>query len=228
MGAINLTKQTVNLSKQQTINLSKDYDAGLDEIQVGLGWDPAKPKPMGGILGSIFGLTTKVPDIDCDAWVSIFDDNDKVLDTIYFNNLKYMYDGRVVIEHHGDNLTGVGAGDDEVITIHLHQLPANAKRLTIGVTIYRGFSRGQSFDIIENVYIRLVDVKNNFEICRYADKNIYEYPRSQTFYAGDLINTSDGWQFRAIGVGDMSGSIGDAVKVAANANFSRVSGFGLK
>ena len=53
---------SVNLSKGQRINLSKEVE-GLSKIMVGLGWDAAKQS--GGILNHLFGSTSY--SIDCDA-----------------------------------------------------------------------------------------------------------------------------------------------------------------
>lgn len=221
--SINLTKQTVNLSKKQAINLSKSsVNDGLSDIDVCLGWDPAE-KTFGtkkhGLLGILSGLLAggiEQDDIDCDAWLGIYDGQSLVY-TVYFGALEYANPDtrRTVIQHHGDNLTGEGKGDDEVISISLKDLPSFVSRITVGVTIYMAQSRAQSFDMIKNLFIRVVDKRDNFEICRFENAAINEYRGATTFYAGDLVKNSDGtWDFVAVGTGDKSGTIGTAVQVA--------------
>ena len=40
----------INLTKGAKINLTKDFP-GLSEMQIGLGWDIAKPKGLSGLFG---------------------------------------------------------------------------------------------------------------------------------------------------------------------------------
>jgi len=43
-------------------------------------------------------------------------------ESIYYGN-KRSKNGSIV--HHGDNMTGIGNGDDEIIDIHLGKIPAH-------------------------------------------------------------------------------------------------------
>ena len=57
-------------------------------------------------------------DFDIDAWaLAIHEDGIKTKDLIYFSN---MNGAENCIHHMGDNLTGEGDGDDEVINIELY------------------------------------------------------------------------------------------------------------
>ena len=67
----------------------------------------------------------------------------------------------------GDNLTGEGAGDDEQIVIDLARVPQEYDRIVIVVNIYQAVQRKQHFGMIQNAFIRLVDARNNREMCRY-------------------------------------------------------------
>jgi tellurium resistance protein TerD len=40
------------------------------------------------------------------------------------------------VEHTGDNLTGVGEGDDEVIKVDLSKVPADVQKIAVTVTIH--------------------------------------------------------------------------------------------
>lgn len=116
---------SVNLSKGQKINLSKE-SAGLSQIMVGLGWDEVEqPK---GFLASLLG--SKPQDIDCDAFAIMLGYDGKLLYhtteieecTVFFNNLS---DRSGSIVHQGDNLTGAGDGDDEQIFVDLNRVPGD-------------------------------------------------------------------------------------------------------
>ncbi len=118
----------VSLSKNQTVSLSKQSTA-LSQLQFGLGWDPVKKK---GLFGSIFGGNDS---IDLDAGCVLLDAAGNKIDTIWFRKLKSSC-GSVV--HSGDNLTGEGDGDDEIIHVNLLKLPANVEYLAFTVNSFRG------------------------------------------------------------------------------------------
>lgn len=143
----------INLEKGQKISLNKADGTGLQQVFLGVGWDVAKSK---GFLG--FGGGGG--DIDLDASVVLFDDNKQVLDVVYFGQLRSK-DG--CIQHSGDNLTGAGDGDDEVIRVDLARVPANVKSIVFTVSSFRG----QTFEKVENAFCRLVDQQSNQQIASY-------------------------------------------------------------
>jgi tellurium resistance protein TerZ len=128
-------------------------------------------------------------DIDLDASVILFDDNKQVVDVVYFGQLRSK-DGS--IQHSGDNLTGDGEGDDEVIRVNLNQIPAQVKSLVFTVSSFRG----QTFEKVENAFCRLVDQSNNQEIASYKLS-------SQGAHTGLIIakiyRHNDAWKMHAIG-----------------------------
>lgn len=145
---------SVNLEKGQRISLEKD--GKLFSVSMGLGWDMAKK----GFLGGLFGGGNS---IDLDASCFVFDDQKRLLETVYFGNLE---SSENAIMHTGDNLTGEGDGDDEIINIDLGRLRPDAQSLVFTVSSFRG----QTFDQIENAYCRLMDRANGQgkELARYA------------------------------------------------------------
>lgn len=144
----------INLQKGQKISLDKEAGHALSKIVMGLGWDAKK---AGGIAGSLFGGGS----IDLDASCLLFDEYNKVLDTVWFVQLKSR-DGSVM--HTGDNRTGEGEGDDEQIAVDLGRVPANVKALVFTVNSFTG----QSFDSVANAYCRLIDERSGKEIARYV------------------------------------------------------------
>lgn len=232
MGAVNLSKQTVNLSKGELVNLSKSSE-GLKKVMIGLGWDEAekgyvteKYIRQPGIIGRLLGqkpveaerqvYVGNSDSIDCDAWVALMHDgkfSGNVSDIVYYGSLIWKNkSGDIVIQHHGDNLTGEGDGDDEEISIDLSKIPSEYNCILVGVTIYRGLEKSQSFDMIKNTFVRIVDEKDGFEICRYNQADMAGAPGAITFIAGELYKDKGEWQFKAMGEGNKDRDI----SVAAN------------
>ena len=188
---------SVSLQKGQKVSLSKGND-GLNRVVVGLGWDEA-PRG-GGLLGALFASAP----IDCDA-SAIMLRNGKLVDTkdiVYFGNLKHR-SGTVV--HMGDNLTGAGDGDDEQIVIDLARVPAEYDRIVMVVNIYQAAQRNQSFGMIRNAFIRIVDGRNNMEMCKYNLSENYNGMTAMIF--GEVYRHNGEWKFNAIGQGTTDNSI---------------------
>ena len=146
----------INLVKGQKIDLTKGRSS-LSSVMVGLGWDPVEKKKSGGFLGGLLGGGGSGAEIDCDASVLLLDENGKLKakkNLVYFGN-KTSQDGSVV--HSGDNLTGDGDGDDEVINVNLNAISPSVHRLVFIVNIYQAKQRKQDFGLIQNAFIRLVD-----------------------------------------------------------------------
>jgi tellurium resistance protein TerZ len=73
--------------------------------------------------------------VDLDAQAVIFDDMGAVADAAFHNQLSAC-NGKVT--HSGDNQTGIGQGDDEVIKADLDGLPSNVSAIAIVVNCYSG------------------------------------------------------------------------------------------
>ncbi len=145
---------SVNLSKSQKISFAKKSQ-GLQQVFVGLGWKPAQASS--GFFKSMFST----PDaIDLDASCIVFDAQKNVIDTVWFRQLRNSNNS---IVHTGDNRTGEGDGDDEVIKLDLSKLPENAAQLVFVINSFTG----QTFDKVGNAYCRLVDQVTGKEIAQY-------------------------------------------------------------
>lgn len=175
---------TINLQKGQKISLSKESGGALSKVVMGLGWDAKKTGV--GLLKGVFGGGGS---IDLDASCVLFDEQNKVVDTVWFRQLKSR-DGSVV--HTGDNLTGEGEGDDEQIIVDLDKVPASVKSLVFTVNSFTG----QTFDAVENAFCRLVDNSNKKEIARYTLSS--QGPHSAQIMA-KLYRHGGEWKMHAIG-----------------------------
>ena len=186
---LKLGSKPVNLKKNEKVELRKANDEVLKAVVVGLGWDPAKA----GV------------NIDCDSSVFLCQ-NGKLRsknDVIAFYN-KCHYSGAVL--HHGDNITGNGAGDDERITIDLTKMPPSYDRAVIVVNIFLSRIKMQHFGKIKNCYMRICD-QNGKELCRYTLSENGEYNRKSAMIFGELLRQGDVWVFHAIGQGTNDHSI---------------------
>jgi stress response protein SCP2 len=210
---------SINLQKGQKVSLSKE-SAGLSKVIVGLGWDEAAPaqpqQKQGGFFSSLFGSNTSGSmqsiggdTIDCDASAFLLQSGRlcNKNDIVYYGNLRHAT-GAVV--HMGDNLTGAGDGDDEQIVVDLAQVPQQYDRIVVAVNIYHAMQKNQHFGMIRNAFIRLVDGRNNNEICRY---NLTEsYPGITAMVFGEIYRHGNEWKFNAIGQGTNDGSIADLAR----------------
>lgn len=191
---------SVKLQKGQKVSLSKEH-AGLSKIIVGLGWDEVQQQR------SFFA--PKPQDIDCDAFALLLVDGKLASsqDIVYYGSLKHN-SGSVV--HMGDNLTGAGDGDDEQIVIDLNRVPAQYDRIILAVNIYQAYERRQHFGMIQNAFIRLVDARNNNEMCIYNLTENYSNQTAMLF--GEVYRYNGEWKFNAVGQGTTDGSISDFAK----------------
>lgn len=189
---------SISLQKGQKVSLSKD-NAGLSQVLVGLGWDEA-PRKRAGFFAP------KPKPIDCDASALLLK-NGKLADqsdVVYFGNLRHKSG---TIQHMGDNLTGAGDGDDEQILVDLAKIPAEYDRIVIVVNIYQAFQRNQHFGMIQNAFIRLVDGRNNREMCQYNLSEDYSGMTAMIF--GEIYRHNGEWKFNAIGQGTNDPGIGE-------------------
>ncbi len=133
----------VSLTKGQRVSLEK-VAPGLSEVFVGLGWD-VKATDTGS-------------DFDLDSSVFLLGANEKLISDkhfIFYNNL-VSPDPNKSVQHIGDNLTGLGEGDDEVIKIDLKKVPEEVKKIVITVcTLLKslpacpGMSRNRLFQVVD-------------------------------------------------------------------------------
>ena len=226
--SINLSKQTINLSKSQVINLSKQAE-GLNDVMIALGWQENQGGYTDverlinpGLIGKFFGVQPKVVtqriynkqyEYDLDAWVVFMENNKPVSGAILYYGNKDMYNNGNAFAHHcGDDLVGGGKGDNEQIHLNLDKIPNKYDGVLIAVTIYKGRERNQQFKDIKDMFVRVVDRKDNFEICRYEDSIAQEYDDCTTFIVGRLYKECGEWQFIADGYGTRDASITDAIK----------------
>ena len=180
----------VSLAKGQRVSLEK-VAPGLTEIFVGLGWDTKVTH--GGF------------DFDLDASLFMLGSNEKLISDnhfIFYNNLTSP-DPDKSVEHTGDNLTGDGDGDDEVIKINLQKVPSDVQKIVVVVTIHDAEQRSQNFGQVDNAYVRIVDSKTNVEAARF---DLTEDCSVETaMIMAELYRKNGEWRVNAVGAGYQGG-----------------------
>ncbi|GAA0069640.1 TerD family protein [Clostridium sardiniense] len=180
----NQAANILNLEKNTVLDLTK-RNPGLEKVILGAGWDIAS----GGT------------DFDLDIAAFMLDANNKfntVSNVIFFNNK--VGQG---IQLGGDNRTGAGDGDDERISIDLGAVSPEIQKIVFVVTIDKAREKRQTFGMINNSYVRLLDVNNGErEICRFNLKENGSTATSIIF--AELHRDAGEWQFKAIGEGKIA------------------------
>ena len=168
--------QLLDLNKGDILDLSKVSNS-LTTVRAAAGWDVNKG------LGSDY-------DLDLCAYLCT---SRGVKNTVYYRN-KSAHG----IHLDGDNLTGVGDGDDENIFVTLSKIDSDIERIIFAVVIYDASSRKQKFGNVKNAYMRLIDENTGSEICRYR---LTEDGGSNTAAILASLNKdeSGNWSFEAIG-----------------------------
>ena len=174
----------LNLNKNDVLDLTK-RNPGLKRVMLGAGWD----------------LSNNGSDFDLDIAAFLLDANNRfntVSNVIFFNN-------RVGqgIALAGDNRTGAGEGDDETINIELEKIDSNIQKVVFVVTIHEAMAKRQTFGMINNSYVRLVDLdQNGKELCRFNLKENGSTATSVIF--AELYRNGLEWQFKAVGEGKIA------------------------
>ncbi|MFF7858574.1 TerD family protein [Streptomyces sp. NPDC007904] len=191
-GKINLDKGRVSLQKNQTVSLMKGGRPLLSQVSMGLGWEPAY----------------RGKDIDLDASVIAYGPQRNHIDSCYFGKLQIV---NGAIRHSGDNLTGEGGGDDEVITVDLGRLPQEVSGLVFTVNSFSG----QKFTEVAKAYCRLLDATTGEELVRF-DLTSAE-PQTGVMMAKLIRQFSGEWEMTAMGDFVKSRTVRGMVKPAAQA-----------
>jgi stress response protein SCP2 len=170
----------IELTRGQELPLTRADGSPLGRLRMGLGWDKK--------AGAGF-LSTGVKDVDLDASAVQFSGG-ALFDIAFFNHLETR-DGSVV--HLGDNLTGRGEGDDEVITLDLSKVWHSVDTILFVVSSYQG----QTLEWVGSAYCRLVD-EDGEELARFT---LTEGVPRTGFLMASMVRDGDQWVLKAIGQG---------------------------
>lgn len=181
----------LNMKKNDVLDLTK-RNPGLKKVDLGAGWDIAS-------YGADFDLDISAIMVQANGKIR------NISDVVYFNNMEV--NG---VRLNGDNRTGAGDGDDEVISVDLSMIDRDITKIVFVVTIYDAQAKRQTFGMVDNSFVRLVDVENGGrELCRFDLKTNGSTATAVEF--AELYRDGSEWQFKAIGEGkiaDLNGILG--------------------
>lgn len=177
----------ISLSKGGRISLSKEAP-DLKKVHVGLGWDPRVTDGSDFDLDAAAFMLTNTGQVRSDA------------DFIFYNQLRSSCGS---VEHTGDNLTGAGEGDDEVIMVDISKVPTDVEKIAFTVTIHEAEQRRQNFGQVQNAFIRLMNAENDVEVARYDLTEDYSTETAMIF--GEIYRHGNEWKFAAVGQGYTGG-----------------------
>lgn len=180
----------INLQKGQRVALNNSMKMAL----VGLGWDTNRYD--GGF------------DFDLDASAFMLGANGKIAcdeDFVFYNNLS----GRNgAVKHIGDNLTGEGDGDDEVIVIDFTKVPEDVQRIAVCVTIHDAVARRQNFGQVSNAYVRVAKIANEFDSAGEDQLRFdleEEFSIETALVVCEIYKHNGEWKFNAVAAGYQGG-----------------------
>lgn len=172
---------TLDLGKGAVLDLTK-RNPGLIKVKVGAGWDVAQSGT----------------DFDLDISAFLLSDAGKITsgnDVIFYNHMQM-----AGIQLSGDNRTGAGNGDDETINVDLSAIPAQYSKIVFCVSIDQAVARRQTFGMVQNAYIRLMDAANgDKELCRFSLRDDYSTDTAVIF--AELRRNNGDWDFATLGEG---------------------------
>jgi tellurium resistance protein TerD len=183
----------ISLTKGGNVNLSKEAPS-MQQAVIGLGWDARSTD------GSPF-------DLDASAFLLKADEKVRGDNDFIFYNQPKSSDGS--IEHMGDNRTGAGEGDDEVLRVDLTRVPAEVQKVAFAATIHEAEVRRQNFGMVRRAYIRILNEGDGKEIARYDLSEDASTEAAMIF--GELYRQGSDWKFRAVGQG-FAGGLGPLAK----------------
>jgi stress response protein SCP2 len=134
------TDRTFDVSKGDIVNCTN-----LKKVKFGIGW------------------TSKC---DVDSSCVMMTADNRVHQIINYGKLSSR-DG--AIKHSGDNRTGEGSGDDEIISVKLKKINPEVNSLIFTVTIY---TPDYTFSDVSDLYVRVADSKTSKQLIKY---NIINY-----------------------------------------------------
>ncbi|MDP3506758.1 MAG: TerD family protein [Candidatus Melainabacteria bacterium] len=211
----------IQLRKGETINLTMEAPT-LNKIRVGLGWDagitghgPQSPwRKVAQTINNFFvrlgwaaGSTGDGPKspcyLDLDAYCFLLNAQGKCRDErdmVFYQSANRNHFEGAVAQNDYDLF---GDGDDESIKVQLDKVNANIERLVFVVSIYAAPQRKQTFGMVKNAFIRLINEETGEELCRADLSDQFSVETSLNF--AELYRLNGEWNFKIVSQGYQAG-----------------------
>ena len=174
----------IQLTKGQNVKLTK----GVQSVKVGLSWD------------SGFDLDVLALELDNKDGKCLGDPY-----AVFYNSIHKTAEGKPTdpnqaVVHSGDNRTGEGEGDDEVILVDFNKLDPRCNAILFVINIYEGKQKGYNFGQVRNPRARLYYSSSDIADLVYELDEDYSSSVCMEFCV--LYKHNDEWKFKALGEGN--------------------------
>lgn len=173
----------LNLEKGAKVALQK----GQTKFRVGLSWDASQ------VPGTEFDLDAMVLELDKKNAPQ------KCISEKHFVFYGNLQDPEKAVSHSGDNRTGEGEGDDEVITIDTTKLNSSVEKILVVLNIHEGIMRNQNFGQVRNAKARLY--YGDSEVAELVYDLEEDASMSTQMEFCSIYKHNGEWKFEAIGTG---------------------------
>lgn len=182
-------QKKLTLTKGQNISLTKT-DSLLKNINVGLGWDVRASDQETFDLDASLIMVNAAGNVRSDADFIFYNQKDSTCRSVH---------------HTGDNRTGDGEGDDEVIQVFLEKIPSDIHRLIVCVSIDKADQKRQNFGQVQSAFVRLVNVDTQEEVVRFDLSENASGDMAMIF--GEIYRYNSEWKFKAVERGFKGGLV---------------------
>lgn len=192
---------TINMSKNQKINMTKEDGSAIKNIFIGINWDKNRYAGESDADLDIHGFATQ-----SDRKVAYPGD---IVNYNTYNGTAYPW-----CEFSGDNQTGDdsngmkfnGKHYDEYFIVHADKFPQDRSEFIICLTIYRAVQRMQNFGIVSNAKMMICDYDNpTGDVWEYNLSDDENFESLNAVEIGRLFRSGNGFRFQAIGSGYVGG-----------------------
>lgn len=193
---------TINMSKNQKINMTKDDGSAIKNIFIGIAWDMNRYAGEADADLDIHGFPTN-------ADRKIVYPGDLVNFNTYGDGSAYPW-----CKFSGDNMTGDDAQGmkfngkhyDEYFIVNADKFPADRSEFIICLTIYRAVQRMQNFGMISNARMMICDYDNPTGDCwEFNMSDDENFENLNAVEVGRLFRSGNGFRFQALGSGYVGG-----------------------
>ena len=192
---------TINMSKNQKVNMTKDDGSAIKKIFAGMNWDMNR---FAGEANADLDLNGMVTNSDR----KVMSVGDIVNYNTYGNGSAYPW-----CKFSGDNTTGDDAKGmmfngkhyDEYFIIDVDKFPQDRSEMTICASIYRAVQRMQNFGMISNTTLTICDYDNPTTVWEYNLTDNENFENLNAVEIGRLFRGANGFRFQALGSGYIGG-----------------------
>jgi tellurium resistance protein TerD len=150
--------------------IPEEYDDGIRRAVVGDRVDLLQLEPTLKKVRVAAGWDQKAFEeqpVDLDLCCFLLDKSDQTRedDDFVFYNHEATVDETV--KHMGDNRTGAGDGDDEIMLVDLNGVSFDVFKVMFALAVYDPDLQGHDFSMVRNVFVRVVNDEDGNELVRY-------------------------------------------------------------